>query len=319
MIYHNTKENTFYYPIYRCGSSVLHEISERCDHLHAYQDDDGLKIIDLNRECPIYIIYRNPETRFKSGLQITIKRFLSKDQKLLSKRIHELLDEGHDKLFEHSIGFLDNVVSSDIPFVSGHWNGSIIRPYHLYDSHLDHMLWRPLILKAYGYNVVMIPINEYDGHLAPLYPLAYQEIMNSHDRPETFKTNNSNANRLWEIYKKVFVDDMYFDNKTSRSVITFKTWIDEEFKIFHMIEKFRSAPNFKFACEQMIKKLFDGKIYFTDLYSPSVIRVNMLLNILHRHKDPIDAFKSYSKVNEHISNETFEFMSGEYVKKYARK
>lgn len=315
MIYHNTRKNIFYYPIYRCGSSVLRDISQRCEYLNEYQDEEGFELIDLNRECPIHIIYRNPETRFKSGLQITIKRFLRKHQNLLSKDIDKMLDEGYDRFFEHSIGFLDNVITSDLPYTSGHWEGNVIRPYHLYDSHLDHMLWRPMILKAYGYNVEMIPINEYDKHLGPLYPKAYQEILFSHDRPETFKTNNAAANRLWEIYKKVFVDDLYFVNKTGRSIITFKRWIDQEFKIFNMIEKFRSAPNFKFACEKMIAKLFEENLYFYDMYSPSVVRTHMLLDILHKYKDPIDDFKLFHTANDLIATKTFNLMNGDYKKK----
>lgn len=315
MIYHNTKQNTFYYPIYRCGSSVLLDISKKCDYLKEYHDEEGFRLIDLNRECPIYIIYRHPETRFKSGLQITIKRFLMNQPDLLHKDILPMLDEGYDALFQYGISFLDNIATKDIPYVSGHWDREIIRPFHLYDSHLDHMLWRPLILKAYGYNVVMIPINEYDDHLGRLYPTAYQQILDSHDRPETFKTNNKNANKLWEIYKKVFVDNLYYDDRSARAAITFKTWMDEEIKIFDTIEKFRSAPNFKFASEKMIKKLFENKLYFSDMYAPSMIRIHKLLDILHNHKEPIEDFKLFYEKNVRIRSQLFEYMCGDYVKR----
>jgi|688.fasta_scaffold02953_15 hypothetical protein len=319
MIYHNTKHNIFYYPIFRCGSSILRDISSQYDELVEYHDDEGFKLIDLNRECPIYVIYRDPETRFKSGLQITITRFLPCDIPPQSRYVDQFLDEGHDVSFENAMGFLDNVITTDIPKVSGSWQGKIMRPFHLYDSHIDHMLWKILILKAYDYNVVPLPINKYDSHLAPLYPKAYNDILKSHDRPETFKHNNKRALRLWDIYKKVFIENKYFQNKTQRPHISFKEWMDEERKVFATIEKFKSAATFKFACDKMITKLFANKIYFEDMYSPSLERIHELLDILHRHKKPLKQFELFHKTYRSISVQTDEFQSGQYIENDKRR
>lgn len=310
MIYHNTNYNVFYYPIYRCGSSVLREISEKFNYLKAYQDDEGFKLIDLNRNSPIYIIYRDPKTRLKSGLQITIKRLLNN---ILVQRIEEMLDNGYDILFERSLSILDNVLSSDIPYISGSWDGKILRPYHLYDVHIDHMLWRPIILKAYGYNVEMIPINEYNDNLAPFHPTAYREILNSHYRPNTFDTNNTDSTRLWDIYKKVFIDNLYYDNKNCNTIITFESWINEEIKIFDMIEKYRLTTHFKSACEDIIKKLFDDKIYFSNMYSPSVRGINRLLNIIHKYQKPIDSLLDFHKNDDMIATNTYKFINGQFI------
>ena len=314
MIYHNTKQKIFYYPIYRCGSSIIRDISYRCDELIEYQDDEGFKIIDLNRECPIYIIYRDPDTRFKSGLQITFKRFMLNNKELILDTTEKLLEDGYDIKFESSMAFLDNVTTSDIPGVSGFWNGKVIRPYHLYDSHLDHMLWRPLILKAYGYNVIAMPINEYDKHLVSLYPKALNEVLKSHDRPETFKSNNNKTLKLWNIYKKVFIDNHHFVNKTGRPVVSFKDWMYEERKAFNVIETFKNQKNFQFACVKTIKKLFEGNVYFQDIYSPSVDRVYQLLNILHNHKEPIKEFSPFYKSYDGIKKKINEYQSGRYMR-----
>jgi hypothetical protein len=315
MIFHNTKFNFFYYLSYRVGSTLLKQISEVHDEIKFLDGPIGLKLINENLDRPIYIVYREPETRFKSGLQIVCGRDFKDDDPFLTVDKNRLLTSESKDLFLKKLVALDNVFNINIPFVSGYSRGRKKRCFHLCDTHTDHVLWKALILAAYEYNVRLIPLNEYTKHLKLFYPKAIDILSETAatTRRSSFNTNNAISVELWEIYKKVFIENQFcksdFDFKKH---VTFNEWMDQEKFVFRAIEKYKESSDVSLL-HNVITKLFEDRIYFSDIYSPNSNQIHGLLNNIHEMKKPIKLFDLYVKKYLEVQRVGASFNLGEYL------
>jgi len=284
---------------------MLEVISESNGYLQPFHDDAGFRFLKDKKDTPIYITYREPITRFKSGLEIVYNKFLGEKERYnLSKK--------HIELFVQQISYLDNVVSMFIPQVSGFPRGVHQRPYHLFDSHIDHSLWRPLLLLAYGYDVRMIPLNEYTDHLLTYYPENKKIILQDRkNRPSrSFDSNRNIALTLWDSYKQVFIDDefshlenwkiQYIKKDWFSKYISWDEWMNPEIQIFNALHKFKEKSNLNLVCKNLLKKLLREKVYFANPFNLSVVHATSLLKLIRDVHDT--SLETIPEVNSFIKD-----------------
>lgn len=317
MIFHNTKFNFFYFLSYRVGSTLLKKIAEVHDEIKFLTFEDGIKKINENLERPIYVVYREPLTRFKSGLEIVFRRDFIQGDQYHDQGVDNLLNSGYDEIFLQKLISYDNLFSLNIPFVSGYSRGRTKRCFHLYDNHTDHNLWKALILIAYEYNVRLIPLNEYTKHLTYFYPRfsLHDEEISKNMRKSSFDSNKELSLKLWNIYKKVFVDNLFCKPDVKlKKLITFDEWMSEEKMIFNALEKYTIHSDVNIM-HHVIKNLFENRIYFSDIHGPSSIEIASLLHHIHTIKNPIKPFNMYVQKFSEYQYHGANFNLGTYLPK----
>jgi hypothetical protein len=259
------------------------------------------------------VVYREPETRFKSGLQIVCNRDDNEQDPWLIKDAEGLLIPSSENLFLQKLVSLDNVYSMNIPFVTGYSRGRKKRCFHLCDSHTDHSLWKALILIAYEYNVRLLPLNEYTKHLTLFYPKAYDVLLNMRTRRSSFNTSNNISLQLWEVYKKVFVDNKFCKTDLDlKKYVTFDEWMHQEKLVFETLEKYKDHSDIILA-HDLIKKLFENRIYFSDIHSPNSSEIIGLLNNIHKLKSPLKLFNLYVQKYMECQRVGAHFNLGDYL------
>lgn len=283
IIYHNTEKNFLYFVSYRNGSSILQDISTVYDSLKVIEPKDAFRLLANQPDIAIHIPYRDPEVRFKSALAITLIRDQSKEYK--NNSLTEVYKKGYHTLFKEKITYLDTICGNHVPFLAGVSGGFKRRPYHLFDSHLDHSLWLPMFLILYNFNVKLISLKDWSLHLKPLYPKAIKFI-EDRERPESSSTNRPEVEPLWQTYKSVFIDRKLetFDlvnREYAVRTLRWKDWMAPEKQIYHTLNLYKDSQVLKMMTIKLFKNLFKEKVYFTDPFSPGFNTMTNLINQIH--------------------------------------
>lgn len=278
------KDNSLYATVNRNGSTLLSEISERNRTCKIIQIETMIQHLEVRPETPIYCPFRNPLVRFKSGLAVNLhNRTMFKD--------NNPTDEALEKSYRHfetivnyfdiTFGTMENVIGS-----------SYHRPYHLFDQHIDHWLSLPLTMCVYGYNVQPIKMNEFSEHLKTKFDNV-NDLIEKRQRPDSYDKSTPQQERLFSIYKSVFVDKKpEFENRISLNLRkTFDQWMAPELEIFNFFHNNYKTANINHVAHNIVKKFFDQKIYFNDPYSVNHSSVIRLTKLIHKYRNTNPRFK----------------------------
>lgn len=292
---HNLK--FFYFTSPRNGSSVVKDIATRYPEIKDVGTAKAFSILDAEPYTPIYIPFRDPEVRFKSGLAVNLYRDLHKYQDLMEKGPGKLITEGYGAVYKHKLEYIDNIASNNMPYISGASRGFLRRPFHLFDDHVDHSLRIPFTLILYGYNVKLVYLEDWSSHLKTLYPNAI-DLITSRERIKSSTTNNPDVYPLWSIYKSIFVDqktvprppELKIEESYSLKTLTWDRWMAPEKKIYKILRQYKDSDNLKEICFRIFKEIINDKVYFTDSFSPSFNKLFTLINFIHNSKESIPEF-----------------------------
>lgn len=318
MFYYNNQENFFYFVTHRNGSTIIQEISGVYPSVITPMTmTECFTFLKQNPNTPIIIPFREPETRFKSGLMINFNRDVSDDHS-----IEELLKLNYGETYKSKIQYMDVMYHNT--FLSGVARGYRRRPYHLLDIHLDHSLWMPLFLIAYGFNVKLIALSDFSIHLKPLYPLAISFIK-ARERSNSSTTNRPLALKLWEIYKSVYLNPtlpIYFkdsEERYSMRTLSWKKWMQPEKEIYKIFHVYKNSENLQTFSVKLLNKLIEDKVYFTDVFSIAMRNQMHFLQNLHLHIEPIKEFKYMVETHETLLSSFSRLSLREYLPPPPRK
>ena len=278
-IYFDPKEKSLYFPSNRNGSSLIDNICHSYNLLQELSTYDALALANEDPNIKIYIPFRDPIVRFKSGLTVNFYRMAS--DSILKDRtpIRHLLTTSYGKQYISHITYLRDLYSKLIEPVYYPYFG--ICPYHLYDVHLDHSLYRPLILLLHDYNVQLIPMNKLSEHLAARFIEATPII--GAKRANTFSANNEISELLWKMYKEIFVDTT-IEIPQNQKQITWKLWMDQEVHIFKSFCTYMNTPNMTYCANKLLKNIYKNEFYFADRNSMVYKGTSFLLSDIQQHK-----------------------------------
>lgn len=277
-MYFDSKEKALYFPSNRNGSSLIDKICHSYNLLQELSLYDALALVNEDPNIKIYIPFRDPIVRFKSGLTVNFYRMAS--ESILEDRtpIQNLLYTSYGEQYASHITYLRDLYSKEIEPVYEPYFA--ICPYHLYDVHLDHSLYSPLILLLHDYNVQLIPMNKLSEHLAARF-IEATSILDV-ERANTFSANNQISKSLWEIYKKIFVDTIEIPQDQKQ--ITWKLWMDQEVHIFKTLCTYIDTPNMTYCANKLLKNIYKKGFYFSDRNSMVYKGTSFLLNEIQLHK-----------------------------------
>jgi hypothetical protein len=307
-IFYNHLKKLLYFASYRTGSSVLSDICDHHSELSVISIHEAFSLLREDPQAPIYIPYRDPEIRFRSGLTVNFYRNYQEDKN--NHPIPDLFKNGYDKIYKENLINLDIVLGNYVPILAGTSGGLKRRPYHLFDLHLDYTLWMPFVLLLYDYNVKLIPMAEWTAHLKPLYHKAVNNII-ERERKKSNTTNHPDAELLWSVYQTVFVDRKLESHELPGrtygfSTLRWKNWIDPEKEIYRNLNQYRDSDMLKPVMRSLLGRLIKGRVYFTDPYSPAMHGMYSTLGYIHSQKTPLSEFqyivKNYNNIFMSINN-----------------
>lgn len=279
--YFNTKEPSIYWPYNRVGCTLIQNIHEDCDYLERISQNRCFELLKDNPDLPIYFPYRNPEVRFRSGLAVNFYRNL--DPAGQKMPIFEAVFKYKEK-YETELESMKTFMQ----WIPLH-HDCLLRPYHLFDIHLDHYLWQALIMLSYGYNFKLVPLNEWSVHLINKFP-KHLELIKRTERTGSFDKMRKDVLPIWEIYKKVFVDIPDIKCCRGERTINFKNWMAPEMELFRTFDKYRNLPNLQFHAYKALRKIGEKGTYFSDPHSMTLTLSTTLLKFVHEQKQEIHYF-----------------------------
>jgi len=275
------KNKAVYMTGLRNGSTLMDEIKDIAgpDRMFIHQyPEDLIKLITDDRSYKIYMPFRHPMVRFKSALTVNMHNRCGFD-------ISYIENPEHYGIYKGMLKYLDNSVGNDHNI----FNLAYHRPYHLYDTHTDHLLYKPLIYLAYGFDVHLIPFNEFSDHLYKNFPEA-SEVIKKRGRKDSFDKSIPAHERAWDVYKEVFIDgkpDFFKDKLPGADSFTFDSWMKPELEIFNLfVENYKKLNQLKTKCRGLIKHFVETKQYFNDPYSPRTMEMGSLIPIIETFNKP---------------------------------
>ena len=277
-MYFDPKEKSLYFPSNRNGSSLIDEICHSYNLLQELSLYDALALANDDPNIKIYIPFRDPIVRFKSGLTVNFFRMAPENILQSGSSVREWFPTSYGKQYISHITYLRDLYSKSIgPVYDPYFE---ICPYHLYDVHLDHSLYRPLILLLHDYNVQLIPMNKLSEHLAERFVEATPII--GANRANTFSANNEDSELLWKMYKEIFVDTIEIPQNQKQ--ITWKFWMDQEVHIFKTFCTYMNTPNITYCANKLLKNIYKKGFYFSDRNSMVYKGTSLLLSDIQQHK-----------------------------------
>lgn len=293
------KNKAVYMTGLRNGSTLMEEIKDQVgpDRLFRHQyHEDLIRLISEDRSYKIYMPFRDPMVRFKSALTVNMYNRCGLDS--INYPDYYKFYKGMLKYLDHSVGNDHNI-----------FNLSYHRPYHLFDTHTDHILYKPLIYLAYGFDVHMIPFNKFSEHLLERFPEA-EAVIKKRGRTNSFDTSMPEHERVWEIYKEVFLDNepiFYKDKVPDATTFTFDLWMKPELEIFELlIENYQNVNIIKTKCRGLIKHFVKTNQYFTDPYSPKLMEIGelvpMIESINHVNHDLSGIIRHYITISDNLKS-----------------
>lgn len=259
---------------HRTGSSLLHDVSCFVPDMLYISTDQAFQIIKQRPDTPIYITYRDPELRFRSGLQVNICQDpINSDE--ISRPTLELISSYIQKIryldFCMGVQVAAEINSPDM------YPTYYRRPYHLYDQHIDHCLWRPYLLLLHGYNVKLMCITEWSGHLLKYYPEC-APLIQQHERKDANTAPAEGTNILWDAYYSVF------GVPARVATHTWEMWMSQEQLVYDALVEYNTRI---IASEKPLTNalsvLIDNDLYFSDITTTAY--TYMLALIVQINKD----------------------------------
>lgn len=310
MIYYNTKSQEFYFPFNRNGSTLIYDISHNVNYLHEKNLDEALAILEENKNLPIYIPYRDPIVRFKSGLSVNFLRECGDE----TPDFTDVTKSAYHK-YKIVLMTLRNYFQEHM---SHHLLGKFILPFHLADVHIDHCLWRPLTLLVHGYNVKLIPMNELSSHLHKKFPTQIN-LIKSRERKNSFNTVRKDTDELWDIYKEVFIDIPKYRDKFGMQFVDWHIWMRDEQYIFEQFQLYRDSPNLNYAAQKIVTNLIEKKAYFSDTNSSMLPQLMFMLDEIRKHRDLFPELELfYNSYSQYIRGGTI-IQRGDFINKRNKK
>lgn len=280
----DTRVNSFYVTVNRNGSTLLSEIHERHRRsTRRIQADILIKHLEATPETSIYVPYRDPLVRFKSGLVVNLynKTVFNQDfpdQEMIEKSLRHfktILD-----YFDKTFGNMENVIGQ-----------CFHRPYHLFDQHTDHWLGLPLILCVYGYNVNPIKMSDFSALLRANFT-NIDDLISKRERSNSYDTSKPQDEKIFQIYKEIFNNEPSYQDRIGLHLRkTFDQWMAPELEIFRYLQTYAGTPNQNFAAHRLANKFFNDKTYFNDPYSVNHSAMLSLVKEIHKHRSVNSRFK----------------------------
>lgn len=277
------KNKAVYMTGLRNGSTLMDEIQHRVgsDRLEYFQwPEDVVEMMTKDRSYKIYMPFRHPMVRFKSALTVNMHNRCGFDVS------SNLFPNSEDyKLYKGMLTYLDSSIGNDHNL----FNTLYSRPFHLFDTHTDHLLYKPLIYLAYGYDLHLIPFYDFSNHLYKNFPEA-KDIIERRGRSDSFDVSQPKHEKVWNIYKEVFIDKTpeFFQYKPKGEELkTFDLWMKPELEIFNLfVENYLRLNQLKTKCRGLIKHFVETKQYFNDPYSPKTMELGTIIPIIETFVKP---------------------------------
>jgi len=202
---HNDKEQLLYIAENRCGSTTLSRItaSNKFPELTTVDSYDLYKFIRNNPNIKIIWPLRGPIARCVSGTQV----------------IRIKLDT--DKL-------LDNYINTT--------NNFGIAPYHLYDSHIDHILLGAAYIAANGYDIRFLDLDNFSSHLSRLYP-DWDLLEGINTKNNYYRVNSSSVPKKENLEYFAFYHSWIYSRKLTPRY-TWLEWMLPELILYRGIQMF---------------------------------------------------------------------------------
>lgn len=306
MIYYDNKHNEFYFPFNRNGSTLIFDISNTVNYLKEKELPEALALIERDKNIPIYVPFRDPIVRFKSGLSVNFLRECEEESG--NKNITSVPPKDKYKIV------LNTLKNLYLNHISHHLLSKFIMPFHLNDVHLDHCLWRPLILLANGYNVKLIPMNKLSDHLHSRFPTTLN-LIKERERKNSFNVVRRDTEGLWDIYKEIFIDIPMYKDKFNMQNINWYLWMRDEQTIFDQFCLYQDSPNLNFVSGKMILTLLQGKAYFSDTNSVMLPSLMFMLEEIKKHRELCPEIQSFhATYAEYIRSGTL-IQRGDFLEK----
>ena len=115
-------------------------------------------------------------------------------------------------------------------------------------------------------------MNKFSEHLKHRFSEG-TEFISKRERPDSFNNTKPDYEKLWEIYRKVFVD-VKLEN-----TLSYEQWMEPEIKIFKILTAYKDDM-LKIKSQLFFNDLLDRKLYFNDLYSPNTHKMFTVVNEL---------------------------------------
>ena len=309
IFYFDTIKDNFYCVSNRNGSTILKEISVKYPSLKLVSNNEIFENLKQNSSRPIYIPFRDPIVRFRSGLSVNL---FNRTGLILN----ETAGDKELKNYANSIKYL----RSSLHYTGTYYSSYPNEFYHLFDSHLDHWLWVAMIIGVYGYNVRLIPMYDLSNHLITNFPQA-NSIIKNRTRSDSFNKSTPAYDKIWNYYKEVMVDNIELSQYHPKAYITkpevpyiFDNWMRFETELFNNYKNFHSDTNLRNLFLKLSRKAFEDPFYFTDSLSPKMHTIcGTLLPILHDIHDPIldygnlqDLFRAYDHSSKNVRYKKYE-------------
>jgi hypothetical protein len=299
------KNKAVYMTGLRNGSTLMDEIKEIVGPNRLFRHEfpeDLIKLISNDRSYKIYMPFRNPMIRFKSGLTVNMYNRCGFDTSIIEANVEY---PEYYILYKGMLRYLDNSYANDHNIF--HLN--YYRPYHLFDTHIDHLLYKPLIYLAYGFDVHMIPLNKFSDHLYKYFPEAISKIY-ERGRPDSFDKSSPLHEKVWDVYKEIFVDndpEFYKYKYPEDRTLTFNLWMKPELEIFNLfLENYTNVNLLKTKSRALINHFIKTKQYFKDPYSPKTMEIGTTVPMLEVYnkpnKDLHDYVQSYIGIRDRMTD-----------------
>ncbi len=271
MIYYNTQHSCIYMMSPRTGSSLMYDISLKDYHLRSIRLETAFQILQGLPDTEVIFVYRDPAVRFKSGLGVVaqgpdatnINATPIENAYHLTTRLRSLKN-----FYAQGLG-------------KSHFYMLFPVPYHLMDAHLAHILWKPLLMGAHGYNVTMLNIDNLSEHLRKKHAGCESEITRWH-RPNSGTCASSDSELLWQAYSDVFLSNNHFPSFGSEPQ-TWTQWMIPEESIYMFFKTHGSPDNLQQSCEDHLRTLLENTEYFNDLMSPVFLEAHVMTNLIERY------------------------------------
>lgn len=191
---------------YKCASTFIESVAERNNLIDLTLQTTGISLDDISsdKNVTIYVTYREPLGRFKSGLKM-VQHFYKKDT---TRSLSE---------FEIGCRTLFNVFK-----YTSFFDKSNLQPYHLFDSHTMHWMMLIPILYVLDANVKPINIKNISAEIKKHYD-------NVDDLIDKWQEGLKDSDTLFTIFQEVLKET------TKKEYITFDEWMAPEIEIFNYL------------------------------------------------------------------------------------
>lgn len=312
--YFDTRQKSLYTTSNRNGSTIMKDISAVVPTLCLLHLDEVFELLQQDILIPIYIPFRDPEIRFRSGLSVNFFNLTGK-----------VLDDYTDvEPWANKVKYLRDTLHDTGTYYSAVPNET----YHLFDTHLDHWLWVAMIMGTYGYNVKLLPMYDLTEHLRKNFPDA-EKLINNRARSNSFDKSTPLYEKIWGYYKKVMIDEVQLREykpahlNKPEPLYTFDDWMSMEVELFNNYKKFYKERNLRNMFTKMSRRAFEHPFYFSDVLSPRMKTIcGTLLPKLHRYHKPLlnygdmqDLFREYDYACTNIRYKKYHLVKRENTEK----